>query len=226
MNLVIYNGSPRNRHSNTKILMEQFLVGYHTIISDEVPVFYLAERIDVEAKLQAFNEAKTIIIAFPLYTDSIPGIVKEFIEQVAEKGVSTPKKIGFIVQSGFPEPIQSTYVEKYLKKLTERLKCVYLGTLIKGGVEGIQIMSPKMTNKLFMKFQNLGIHFASHTEFDEMIKNEFSKKINNSWLRKLTFKILSMTGMANYYWDSIMKKNNVMGKSFDRPYESTEKEVT
>ena len=50
------------------------------------------------------------------------------------------KSLVFIVQSGFPEAIHSVCIEKYLKKFTSKLNCTYLGTVIKGGVEEIQVI--------------------------------------------------------------------------------------
>jgi hypothetical protein len=44
MKLVIFNGSPRNKKSNSKVLIEHFLAGYNKICPDPVPVQYLANR--------------------------------------------------------------------------------------------------------------------------------------------------------------------------------------
>ena len=42
MKLAIINGSPRNKKSNSTLLMDQFLIGYHSQNSEEVPIHYLA----------------------------------------------------------------------------------------------------------------------------------------------------------------------------------------
>ncbi|MDX2413926.1 MAG: NAD(P)H-dependent oxidoreductase, partial [Bacteroidales bacterium] len=144
MKLAIFNGSPRNKKSNSKILIEHFLSGYNKICSEPVPIHYLANCKQKEEQKEIFRNAEIVIIIFPLYTDCMPGIVKDFFERIAELKLTPSKKIGYVVQSGFPEAIHSIYIERYVDKLTKRLKFEYLGTIIKGGVEGIQMMPPFM----------------------------------------------------------------------------------
>ncbi|RLD57640.1 MAG: hypothetical protein DRJ01_13625 [Bacteroidetes bacterium] len=218
MKLTIFNGSPRGEQSNSTILIEQFLIGYNIINSDNVSINYiLKSKLEKERK-EIFQNADIILIFFPLYTDCMPGIVKKFFEDIADLKINKSKKIGFIVQSGFPEAIHSTFVERYLNKFTKRLKCEYLGTVIKGGVEGIKIMPPFMTKKLFSRFQDLGEYFAKNECFSPEIKKKLLKPYKMSLGRKIMFFIFSKTGMANFYWNSNLKKNNAFEKRFDKPF--------
>jgi AcrR family transcriptional regulator len=67
-----------------------------------------------------------------------------FIEKLqASKG-----SISFFVQSGFPESSQSHYLEAYFEQLALRLGRTYLGTAIKGGVEGLQMRPAKAQEKM------------------------------------------------------------------------------
>jgi len=219
MRLAIINGSPRRKKSNSKILTDHFLNGYYQDCTDEVPVRYLAGQKRTEEALSLFEQAETVIIIFPLYTDSMPGMVKEFFEEVSKPGIIRPRRIGFIVQSGFPEAIHSVFVERYLAKLVKRLKREYLGTVIKGGVEGIQIMPPGMTRKLFNHFEELGRYFAGHGEFSPEIMKALRKPYTLSGRRRMMFNLLKHTGLTNYYWNTHLKKNGAWEKRFDRPYE-------
>jgi len=218
MKLAIFNGSPRNKKSNSKILMEHFLSGYLRINQEKVPVQYLASRKSRDENLQVFKSADTVIIIFPLYTDCMPGIVKEFFEDLAILDFPRPKKIGFIVQSGFPEAIHSTFVERYLKKLTNRLDCEYLGTVIRGGVEGIQMMPSSWTKKLFNRFRLLGETFARSQTFSEEIKMSLAKPYKLPAFRRFMMVLLSKTRLGNFYWISNLKKNNAYTKRFDKPF--------
>lgn len=219
MKLAIINGSPRNRNSNSKILTDNFLEGYSKVSNDDVPVCYLANAKMKEEVFEVFQNAEIVIIIFPLYTDCMPGIVKEFFENIAAKNYSPAKKIGFIVQSGFPEAIHSVYVERYLAKLTGRLHCDYLGTIIKGGVEGTQMMPPVMTKKLFSNFKNLGEYFAKYNAFSPAIKETLGKPYKMSFLSRAVFSAVKLTGLTNFYWDHNLKKNGAYGIRFDKPYE-------
>ena len=117
MKLTVFNGSPRGRKSNTKVLLEQFLNGFATSSDNTYEVFYLNRVKEADWFVKAFKEAKHVVIAFPLYTDCMPAMVKTFIESLAPlRGRRTNPRIGFIIQSGFPEGIHSTYVERYCKK--------------------------------------------------------------------------------------------------------------
>ncbi|MFW5725941.1 MAG: NAD(P)H-dependent oxidoreductase, partial [Bacteroidota bacterium] len=123
MTLSIINGSPRGHKSNSKILAEHFLKGYRSKNDQEnVITSYLMGRENAVESLELFRHSEQAIIIFPLYTDCMPGIVKDFFEKLPTQEQSGKKKdVGYIVQSGFPEAIHSVYVERYLKKLTQRL---------------------------------------------------------------------------------------------------------
>ena len=220
MKLAIFNGSPRNKKSNSKVLIDQFLNGYNSIDKEEIEVCFLASIKQREKAVDILESADTIILIFPLYSDSMPGIVKEFIENITAHTTTSNKNVGYIVQSGFPESIQSSFIERYLKKFTEkRLSCNYLGTVIKGGVEGIQIMPANMTRKLFSRFYELGVYFARTGTFSPQITAKLRKPFKLSNGRKILFRILNLTGLANYYWNSNLKKYGAYERRFDRPYE-------
>ncbi len=220
MKLVIFNGSPRYKKSNSALLIHQFLEGYNFFNIDKVPVYYLTSNTQREASADLFHKAETVLIVFPLYTDCMPGIVKEFFERIVQHSTeSVTEKIGYIVQSGFPESIHASFLEKYLKKLAQRLNCEYLGTVIKGGVEGIQIMPPVMTNKLFNQFEKLGESFALYGTFESKIVAELRKPYTYSRTYSRMFNLLSKTGLTNFYWNSNLKKNGAYNKRFDRPYQ-------
>lgn len=220
MKLVIYNGSPRNKKSNSLILINQFLSGYHAVDPAEIPVHHLAGRKRREEHLDAYSKAEAVLIFFPLYTDCMPGIVKEFFEEITLVDPAGSKKIGFVVQSGFRESVHSYHLEKYLKKFSARLGHEYLGTVIRGGVEGIQIMPDWMTGKLFGSFQALGRYFAENGQFDPDIKEKLARPYKLSALQKLGFRIFKLLGFSNFYWNSNLKKHGAYEKRFDRPYAS------
>lgn len=219
MKLAIFNGSPRQKKSNSGILIQQFLKGYSHISGEEVTPIYLGKTNQFSEQLAAFQGADIVLIFFPLYTDSMPGIVKLFLERIYSNQMEGEKKIGFIVQSGFPEAHHSTFIARYLKKYAQRSGFEYLGTVIKGGVEGIQIQPPSMTRKLFKTFAQLGEYFAQYEEFDPNLVEKLQRPYKLSILRRWLFQILSITGLANFYWNMNLKKNNAYKKRFDRPFE-------
>ena len=215
MELTIFNGSPRGKVSNTKVLVDQFLDGFMKGNGNSYKIVYLNTTKDSDYLIKMFEEAEKFLLAFPLYVDSMPAIVKTFIESLEPLcGRKENPDIGFLVQSGLPESIHSRYVERYLKKLSARLGCNYMGTIIKGGVEGVQAKPVRMNKKLFNSFYQIGKIFGETGKFDEEIIDRLAQPERYSkfylWLFKLFGKF--------WYWDMMLKKNNAYEKRFAKPY--------
>ncbi len=219
MQLTIFNGSPRGKNSNTAILLDHFIKGFNQNNENDFSIAYFIHTKNVQQHVELFEKAENVIIAFPLYTDAMPGIVKYFIEALEPLcGKGNNPRLGFIVQSGFPEPNHSRYVERYLEKLAKRLGCEYLGTIVKGGVEGIKIMPPSMTKKLYNTFYKLGENFSKDDTFDQELVKQLTPWEKMPARRIQVFKLLHKTGFANFYWDNQLKKNGVFDKRFDQPF--------
>jgi hypothetical protein len=148
----------------------------------------------------------------------MPGIVMQFFEEIFATGLLSGKKLGFIVQSGFPEAKQSLYVERYLEKYAKRNDAEYLGTVIKGGVEGIQVQPPSMTKKLFENFRILGEKFAETNNFDPIIKTRLLHRFEFKGASLVALKMMSATGIFKMYWNSELKKNNAYHLKNAQPY--------
>ncbi len=192
MRLTVFNGSPRGKGSNSKILMEQFVTGFQENNENSHEIAYLSRTGDQEKFVEIFRNAEMVLLIFPLYTDAMPGIVKHFIESLAPFcGRPNNPPIGFIIHSGFPEAIHCRALEKYLEKLARRLDSPYLGTVIKGGTEGIQIQSAGMTRKLFTAFYQLGRYFAQNQQFDPNIVQKFTKRERFPLIGRMIFTIVN-----------------------------------
>lgn len=219
MHLVIFNGSPRGEGSNTRVLMDHFSDGFTGHKNNRVDCFYLKNTAETARMVEHFKQADHVILAFPLYTDAMPGIVKRFIDALEPLcGRRNNPDLGFVVQSGFPEPIHSRYVARYLEKLAKRLGCACTGTVIRGGIEGIQVQPPWMTRKLFRYFCQLGRDYAKSGGFNPEIINKLAPRERLSPLRRLIFTILGTLGVTNMYWNMKLKQNNSYEKRFARPY--------
>jgi hypothetical protein len=90
--------------------------------------------------------------------------------------------------------------------------------VIKGGVEGIQMMPAPMTKKLYSQFECLGEYFAQNETFEQKIMNELRKPYTFSSTHVRIFNFLSRFGLTNFYWNSNLKKNGAYGKRFARPF--------
>ena len=220
MQLVVFNGSPRGMKSNTRLLMEQMLAGYESAGGEaNVFVHLLAKTGQLAGQVAAYEAADLAILAFPLYTDSMPGIVKAFIEALAPVQKQPGFRIGFLVQSGFPEAVHCAHVEAYLEKLADRLRAEYIGTIIKGGVEGIQIQPEQMTRKLYESMRAFGKDLAETGTWDVDRIMVLRKPYRFSALNGFLFRIISLTGLTNYYWNMKLREHDAYDRRFDRPYQ-------
>jgi multimeric flavodoxin WrbA len=121
--LTLFNGSPRGARGNTPIFLREFAAGF----GGETETHHLIQLKQTGQHVQAFAAAECVLIGLPLYTDAMPGSVKQFFEALEPlAGRKGNPPVGFLVQSGFPEGLHSRYVERYLEKLAARLgfKCI------------------------------------------------------------------------------------------------------
>jgi multimeric flavodoxin WrbA len=220
MKLLLINGSPKGKKSNTKVLTDAFLSGFQQIPENNYEEVFLNNKSFYDHFEKRLNESDALILAFPLYTDAMPGMVKELIEKLAPlKKVLIGKSIGFIVQSGFPESHHSIFVRRYLEKLCSKLEMKYIGTAIKGGVEGIQIKPEWMIKKTINQFTKLGFYFAHHKVFKKSYLNKLSKPVKFSQSAITFFKIGRKLNITNFYWNAQLKSNKAYENRFDKPYQ-------
>jgi hypothetical protein len=205
MKLTFINGSPRGASSNTDILMGHFIEGFLETQGNSVETFYIIKE------RPGFEN----IISFPLYVDAMPGSVKEFIEALAPlKGARPDLTVMYLVQNGFPETAHNRYVERYCKKLTQRLGFRYGGTICKGGCEGLSVQPPFLVEKVFNLFKEVGRSFGSSGVLDSTL---LAKLAHPEHLKPENVK--QVIQMVNgFLWDQWMKKNGVEHLSFAKPY--------
>jgi NAD(P)H-dependent FMN reductase len=173
------------------------------------------------AAKELFRIAERALIAFPLYTDAMPGPVMEFFESLEELcGRANNPTVAFLVQSGFPEAGQSRSVEHWLGLLAKRLGTPSLGTIVKGGIEGIQAMPAWMTRKLFSQFEQLGRNLGQSDRLDPKALRELAGPDWTSHWRLPFFKLWTRFGAAAY-WNGQLKSNGAFARRFDRPFETT-----
>ncbi len=210
--LILYNGSPRLRASNTALILKAIAKAY----GSKIVVRDLKQKRMWAEWAAEFPTDSAVIFAMPLYVHAMPSHVMAFLEMLQPSRGS----LGFIVQQGFPESSQSYFLEAYFENLTRRLQRDYLGTAIKGGVEGFQLQPAKEQEKILAPFVEL---VGAILESGQMSALTLEKLAGKGYLSKgvlILFKLLAPTGLINAYWDRQLKQNNAFNQRFDRPYEA------
>lgn len=218
MKLTVFNGSGRGKLGNTAMLVDAYVRGFTALEGNTADVYTLMPGRDLAHCTAAFAEAEHVLLAFPLYTDMVPGIVKAFLETLQPFcGRPENPSITFLSQCGFPEGVQLRALEAYLEKLSRRLGCRHVGTILRPNSEGIRQTSAKNLIPLLGQFEQLGIHFGQTGRLDpEKLAALPQPERLPGWVAVL-FKALGFTGLLDAGWNHDLKKNQAYAQRFARP---------
>jgi NAD(P)H-dependent FMN reductase len=213
MQFLLCNGSPRGKTGNSERIIDGLAEGlnaHENILIEKVLLNRTNEHSEAAARLAG---ADCAIIVFPLYTDAMPGMVMAFFEELTPHiGSLSNLSLGFIVQSGFPEKIQSLAVEKYLERLTELLGARYSGTAIFGGGMG-------MRKKRMELIRELGASFVPGLAFDPVLLERTTGFVRLSPVGSKVMGVVASTALLQTPWIRSLKANGAYGKRDARPYE-------
>jgi multimeric flavodoxin WrbA len=217
--LLVINGSPRGVKANSSIMLQKVMDGFLTVDGTSAELLHLAKINDRSKLEEVYSQSDAVILGFPLYTDAMPGLVKQTIESLAQFTDRTENPaMAFLVQSGFPEAAHSRYIERYLQTLAARLHSPYLGSLVRGGCEGVHLMPESMNKKMFATLHTLGEQLAQQGGFEaQSVKALVSVEQYSKVLLPL-FRIAVKTPFTKLYWDSQLNANQAYDRRFAQPY--------
>ena len=217
--LLLLDGSPRGARSNSWKMLARVGEGWTAAGGEEPRVLHLARKADFAEAAAAFGEADRVVLGMPLYTDSMPALVKSFIEQLGPRsGRDDNPLVGFLVQSGFTEALHSRPLEAYLAKLSTRIGGGYAGTIVHGGGEALQAMPDEASGKLWADLRTLGASLAQDGRFDEAALVRVAGVERFSPFTAAVMSLASRVRIVNFYWNGQLKKNDAWKKRFAAPY--------
>lgn len=218
MKLTIINGTAKKGINNTEVLLKKFDEGFKQYHGNESEIYRLNYLKSKEEAVDLFRRSECIVLAFPLYVYSMPADVKEFIELLEPFcGMCSDKKIGFIVQYGFPEDIHARPLEEYLERFTKLLNGQYLGTIIKGGCDNLAASHESNSKEILDGIHEIGKIFGETGKFDKELLERYAKsKIQNSSTKKSAKNFIEFINES--YWGAKLKRNGVYDQSYARPY--------
>jgi len=219
--LLLLNGSPRGERSNSMKMLSRVAEDWQQTGGQAPETLHLAQPACFVRAVEAFGEADVVLLGMPLYTDSMPALVKAYIEalapRAASRGVRTPT-LAFLVQSGFPEALHSCPVERYLEKLAHRLGSPYAGTIVRGGGESLQMMPDEANKKLRAQLRTLGGQLARDDRFGQAELKAVAGTERFSALTTALLRVAVKLPIVQFYWNSQLKKNGAWERRFDAPY--------
>lgn len=217
MHLVIISGAARPQaRSNTAKIIAAFQKGFEEG-GNTAEVWYLSDRRQWEGAAKAFGQNGHILIAFPLYVESIPGILLEFLSGLSPKQTSGTR-LAFLIQGGFPEACQSRCCEAFLETLPARLGCDYAGTLIKGDMFGTGLVDEKTRQKMLAPFAEMGRVFARSARFEKSVADAFAGPENMPEKQIRMYNLLGKR-ISRFFMGRIARKLGCRERLDARPYE-------
>ena len=217
MHLVIISGATRPQSkSNTAKVIAAFQKGFEEN-GNTTEVWYLSDRRQWKRAANAFEQNERILIAFPLYVESIPGILLEFLSGITPKQ-APGTKLAFLIQGGFPEASQSRCCEAFLETLPAQLGCEYAGTLIKGDMFGTSRVDEKTREKMLAPFTQMGRTFAQTGCFEKTAVDAFASP---EYMPEKQIRMYNLVGkhISRFFMGRIAKKLGCKEKLDARPYE-------
>jgi len=217
MKLAIINGSPRGKKSNSNRI-----TGWMTNVMDndtEVIKVFANETSKHEKQIEEISGCDAYLMIFPLYTDSMPGITKRFMEVMEDnREYFNEKPIYFIIHSGFPESSQSITVEGFTKNFSSLLGMKYYGGIRMGGSEALQVAPDNYFGKKKDAYEFIAGNIERLEPFDSEKTAYLSRNRKPGAIMRF---IINKTGLNNMYWNNTMKKNGVYDRRFDQPYKNS-----
>ncbi len=212
--LVIYNGSPRRVNGNSSLILTKVL----NKLGNRIEIRDLKQKNKWDEWTTSFKDDENVMFFMPLYVHAMPSHVMAFVEKLeASKG-----SISFFVQSGFPESSQSHYLEAYFNLLALRLNRTYLGTAIKGGMEGLKMSSANVQDKMIEPIVNSINHLIEQGEYSSTDLSRLAIPVRFNTTMKIIFGLLAKIGVVNsILWDKQIKANNAYKNRFDQPYKAS-----
>ena len=191
MHVVIINGSPRiEKYSNTEKIINAFAEGLLEAGASSER-YAISNKSNWKKTRTAYIDNTEIIIALPLYVESVPGILLEFLETLPVKDTNT--RISFILQGGFAEASQLDCGVEFLKKLPSYLGLSYGGTMIKGDNFGIRVVSKEDVTKLTGPYKEMGKAFVTENGFKEETVKKFAGPEYFSFFMRAMLQIMFKT---------------------------------
>lgn len=158
MHVVIINGSPRTEKlSNTAKILHAFGEGL-THEGATFETYAISDTRSWGQIRQAYLAGTEILMAMPVYTECVPGLLLEFLETLPRKDENT--RISFLLQSGFSEGCQLRCAEAFVEKLPGYLGVRYGGCLVKGDHFCIRILNEDQQQQITKPYAAMGALFA------------------------------------------------------------------
>jgi len=212
-------GSPRGVKSNSHSL-GTYLMGRLEDRRVKTTTWFTQDVIKSEDKMEEFLEeldgSDLIVMAFPLYVDSIPAMNIRLMEIIADhrKGSTDQKRFMGIVNSGFPEKEQNETALRICRQFSREANMEWTGGLALGGGMVIGARPLKEIGGMVRNITKAIDMAAADLVRGNPISMDAKGKMKVPFSSRFVF-----SKFANRFWKKMANSNGVRERIDDRPYE-------
>ncbi len=176
-----------------------------------------------EKLLNSVENSTLLIMAFPLYVDSLPYLVIKTMELIKERrnrgSVTKKQKLLCIMNSGFSEAHHNDIALSICKKFAEETGFVWAGGFAMGGggvISGKPLLKIKRTIRNVIKAFDISAEaLLSNRDIPKEAFSLIRKPVIPRWLYNL---------IADLGWKKTAKKFGTQKMLYNRPYEEKDNE--
>lgn len=122
--LLIVNGSPRYQTSNSK----KFTQIFEQYWPDQIDSISVLSK-DCAEVCKQIAQYQHIVLVFPLYADTLPAVLIDFLKSLAHTSIARTTKIHVLINCGFLEPSQNDVAVEMVQWFCEKYGLSYGATL-------------------------------------------------------------------------------------------------
>jgi len=204
MKISIINGSQKSKESNSGLILNKL----NRLISTEVKNYKLGAKGFPEEILKEIGSGDIIVLAFPLYVDSIPTNIFKMLIKL-EKYTTGNTIIYSIINNGFYEGEQTHIAFKIIENWCERSGAKFGGGIGQGAGETIGfVKNIPFTGFLFYNLEH---------SLKQLVKKMESKEpYNIRYLSPLLPRFLWRIMAHHFFWHPLARKNKLNKKDLFR----------
>jgi NAD(P)H-dependent FMN reductase len=218
-------GSPRGERSNSNAF-GTYLLKKMESYGAEVSTEYMVRRANkpggLETLASAVDAADVIVIAAPLYIDSIPAYVIRALEHIRDARKAVPaykrQRLFVVVNSGFPEPEHNHIALDMYRLFARETGMEWAGGIPRGWGMAVDRRPLETLGGMTMRLRSGLDEVASALARDEPVPEKAIALAVKPFM-PMSLGRLMMIFYGKRMWNSQVQDKNVLAHMYDRPYQ-------
>ncbi len=212
-------GSPRTRKSSSASLGE-YLFEQMNQRGVETETIYLYTSLNSHERMEklyaALDAADLVVLAFPLYVDSLPAPVISALEKIALHRAQNPTSARFaaIANCGFPEAHQNATALAVCAEFARSAGFEWMGSLALGGGQGMVNGTPLKE----LDGRAIPIRSALDLAAEALVKGSPIPETARAMLAKLSIPNWLYKFFGGWGWKQTAKRYGAQNRLRSRPY--------